>query len=117
MNGVIAHLKRVIGNERVSISVLDANEPSRVSDTDCEGYRRVASAVADTWTDCIVSPGLMMARSDSRHYGSISDRVYRFSAYDITREESATIHDNNERIRLDALGRSVEFFTRLLRQC
>ena len=41
----------------------------------------------------------------------------RFSAYDVTREEATTIHGNNERIRLDALGRSVEFFTRLLWQC
>jgi len=117
IDGVLAYLKKTINDDRVSIRLLEGNEPSRVSITDCEGYRRIARAVADTWTDCIVTPGLMMARSDSRHYGRISDRVYRFSAYDITREEMSTIHGNNERIRLDALRRSVEFFTRLLKQC
>jgi carboxypeptidase PM20D1 len=117
VDGVLAYLEDTIGDERVSVSLLDASEPSRVSDTDCEGYRRVARAAADTWTDCIVSPSLMTARSDSRHYGSISDRVYRFSAYDITKEEAATVHGDNERVRLDALRRSVEFFTRLLLQC
>lgn len=117
VDGVLAYLKKTIGDDSVSISILEANEPSPVSLTDCEGYRRIARAVADTWTDCVVSPGLMMARSDSRHYGRISDRVYRFSAYDITNKETAGIHGNNERIRLDALRRSVEFFIRVLRQC
>lgn len=117
VDDVLAYLKQTIGDDSVSISTLEASEASRVSQTDCEGYRRVARAVQDTWTDCIVSPTLLMARTDSRHYGSISDRVYRFSAYDITNEETKGIHGNNERIRLDALQRSVEFFTRVLRQC
>jgi carboxypeptidase PM20D1 len=59
----------------------------------------------------------MVQCSDSRHYGAISDRVYRFSAMDLTSEERATIHGNNERIRLDALNRSIEFFIRLMQRC
>ena len=59
----------------------------------------------------------MVQYSDSRHYRDLSDRVYRFSAYDATSEELATIHGNNERIRLEALERTIESFTRLMRQC
>jgi carboxypeptidase PM20D1 len=57
----------------------------------------------------------MVQCSDSRHWGEISDRVYRFSAMDLTREERATIHGNNERIRVDCLARAVEFYLRLMR--
>jgi carboxypeptidase PM20D1 len=91
--------------------------PSRVSRTDCEGYAKVASAVASTWKGCIVSPYLMVQCSDSRHYGRISDKVYRFSAMDLTTEERATIHGNDEHIRLETAKSAVEFYIRLIKRC
>jgi carboxypeptidase PM20D1 len=59
----------------------------------------------------------MVQCSDSRHYGKISDKVYRFSAMDMTAQERATIHGHNERIRLESIGRAVEFYIRLMRKC
>ena len=59
----------------------------------------------------------MVQCSDSRHYGAISDRVYRFSAMDLTAEERRTIHGNNERIRLETAESAVEFFIRVMKQC
>ena len=111
------YLKKTVADESVEIEVLESFEPSRISQTDCEAYRKVAAAVANTWRGCITTPYLMVQCSDSRHYGAISDKVYRFSAMDLTKEERGTIHGNNERIRVEALHRAVEFYIRLLRQC
>lgn len=117
MDTALEYIKKTVNNPDIGITAVDGMNPSRISRTDCEGWEKVASAVASTWKGSIVSPYLMVQCSDSRHYGRISDKVYRFSAMDLTSEERATIHGNNERIRVDALHRAVEFYIRLIKQC
>ena len=117
MDSALAYIKKTVGDENVEVTCLHGMNPSRISRTDCAGWDKVASAVASTLKGCIVSPYLMVQCSDSRHWGRISDRVYRFSAMDLTSEERATIHGNNEKIRLETLYRSVEFFMRLIKDC
>ncbi len=112
-----ARIEKVINDPNVTVTVGSNMNPSRVSQTDCDAWRKVEKAVAETWTGCLVAPYLMVQCSDSRHYGRISDKVYRFSAMDLTAEERATIHGNNERIRLAAAHRAVEFYLRLMKQC
>ena len=112
-----AYLKKTIGDLDVELEVLESFEPSPVSETGCDAWEKVASSVAETWQGCVVSPYLMVQCSDSRHYRDISRHVYRFSAMDLTAEERKSIHGNNERIRLDCLYRSVEFYIRLLKKC
>lgn len=117
IDSALGFIKKTVNDDSIEISVINGVDPSRISRTDCEAWDKVASAVASTWKGCIVSPYLMMQCSDSRHYGRISDKVYRFSAMDLTSEERATIHGNNERIRIETLNKTVEFFIRLIRQC
>ncbi|MBO7309898.1 MAG: peptidase dimerization domain-containing protein, partial [Clostridia bacterium] len=117
MDSALEYINSTVDNERVKISAIHGIDPSRISTTDCEGWTKISTAVASTWKGCIVSPYLMVQCSDSRHWGRISDKVYRFSAMDLTAEERATIHGNNESIRIETLERSVEFYIRLIKQC
>ncbi len=117
LDSALEYIKKTVDDENVEVTCMSGMNPSRISRTDCEGWNKVASAVASTWKGCIVAPYLMVQCSDSRHYGRISDRVYRFSAMDLTSEERATIHGNNEKIRLEALDRTVEFYIRLMKKC
>ena len=113
----LEYLKKTVADDKVTLTVGDHMEPSPISRTDCEGWERVKAAVGDTWPGCIVSPYLMVQCSDSRHYRDLSDKVYRFSAMALTGEERKTIHGNNERIRVEAIGKAVEFFMRVMKQC
>ena len=117
MDSALAYLKETINDPAVEITKLEGMNPSRISETNCPAWDKVARAVAGTWKGCLVSPYLMVQCSDSRHYGRISDHVYRFSAMDLTAEERGTLHGNNERIRVETVGRAVEFYVRLMRQC
>ena len=113
----LSHLEKAVNDPAVEITSLESFEPSPVSETGCDAWEKVASAVANTWPGCIVSPYLMVQCSDSRHYRDLSNHVYRFSAMDLTAEERSTIHGNNERIRLETVAKAVEFYIRLMRQC
>ena len=110
------YLKNAVNDDTVEIEVLESFEPSPISETGCESWNKVAQAVSHTWPGCIVTPYLMVQCSDSRHYGKLSNHVYRFSAMDMTAEERRSIHGNNEKIRLESISRAVEFYIRLMTQ-
>ncbi|MFW6228077.1 MAG: hypothetical protein ACOC2V_01345, partial [Alkalispirochaeta sp.] len=50
------------------------------------------------------------ATTDSRHYASVSDTVYRFLPYVLTREDIAGIHGVDEHVRLENIDRAVAFY-------
>lgn len=112
-----AYLEKTIANDKIKVEVVYGMNPSRISRTDTEEWQKLSAAIRGTWTDAVVSPYLMLACSDSRHYGAISDRVYRFSAMALTKEERGLIHSNNERIPLDKVEQTVAFYQRLMRSC
>ncbi len=116
VDSVVAHVTKAVNDDKVQVSVINGINPSVISRTDCDAYARVRDTVAETWQDAIVSPYLMVAGSDSRHWGAISDKVYRFSAMALSKEERGMIHGNNERIPLSTISKTVEFYIRIIRR-
>ncbi len=115
-DSVVERISEIVNDDNISIRLIDGMAPSVISDTDCEAWERIKSAVGDTWQDAIVSPYLMLACSDSRHWGRISDKVYRFSAMALSKEERGTIHGNNEKIPFATITKTVEFYIRLIKK-
>ena len=116
-DSVIRGLRKRAGDKDVIINAVYRMEPSRVSVTSGEGWSRIGECCTECFGDVIVSPYLMLACSDSRHFGEISDKVYRFSPMELSKADRALIHASDERISLDSLGTAVEFYQRLIGKC
>lgn len=117
IEGVTQYLKNTINNPDVEITLIHGQEPCAFSETKGPAWEKLTNAVSQTWPEALVSPYLMIACSDSRHYCRISNHVYRFSAMALTTEERGLIHGHNERIPLEKIGRTVQFYYRLIKQC
>lgn len=102
--------------EDVTSEYVIRQEASPYASTESDAWRKVEKATGDTWTDAIVSPYLMIAGSDSRHFSRICRDVYKFSAMHLTKEERGLIHNDNERIPVEKIDKCVEFFHRLIIQ-
>jgi len=112
----IASIKDTIRDDSIELINVYGMDPSPHSRTDTEGWARLAAAVSETWPDAIVSPYLMVACSDSRHYCRISENVFRFSAMELSADDRKRIHGSDERIREAQLHDAVRFYIRLMKK-
>ena len=113
----LEYLRKTVNNPAIEITARQSQEPSITSDTSSDAWRKIKKAIEQTWTEAVVTPYIMMQCSDSRHFCRISDKVMRFSAMELTKDERSRIHGNNERIPLEKIGQAVEFYLNLERQC
>lgn len=114
VESVCREMKRAAKNSEITWSLRGEVDPSPVSKTDSEGYGCLEDSIRATWGDVIVSPYLMIACSDSRHYARISDKVYRFSAMAFTKSERGLIHAANESIPVETFYKTVAFYKNLM---
>lgn len=111
---VLADLRRRIGKSPIKLEALATIEVKPFSDIDSAAWRRLEQGILAVWPGVKVSPYLMIAASDSRHYTRISDNVFRFAGMELTTAERKMIHGVDERIPLAKIGTTVKFFTGMM---
>ena len=114
---VIAHLKKAMNNDAIQIEIIHGSEATPYSSIDNVYYEKVKEAISETWTNTIVSPYLMVAASDARHYRNLCDVVLRFSAMRLSKEQRGLIHNYNERVELVMIQECIQFYLNLVEKC
>ncbi|MEG2834050.1 MAG: M20/M25/M40 family metallo-hydrolase, partial [Ruthenibacterium sp.] len=105
-------LEARIADDKITVNVTHAQAASPYSATEGAHWNALASAVANTWQGCLVSPYLMIACSDSRHYNGFCKDIYKFSAMALSGAQRGLIHNDDERIPVSEIAKTVAFYVR-----
>jgi carboxypeptidase PM20D1 len=109
------HVRRAIGDPLVTVTISEASEPSPVSPTTGWAWELIRDSIVATYPGTVVTPYIMLAGSDSRHFARISDSVYRFSPFRMSGVERATLHARDERMHVSTWLTGIDFFARVIR--
>ncbi|KAJ3275327.1 hypothetical protein HDV01_000619 [Terramyces sp. JEL0728] len=88
--------------------------PSPISPVNSEQYNRIASVIRHVFGEqIIVSPGLMLANTDTKHSWDLSRSIYRFKPQFLDGTEN--IHTVNEHAKIEYIIGCVRFYHELIR--
>ena len=63
-------------------------------------YKHLEKTMNENFPDVIVSPYLLTAGTDARHFTDVADSILRFAPIDLDKKQFATIHSANEHIKI-----------------
>ncbi len=110
----------VIDDARVSVDFDISGQrgmgPSPVSPTEGYGWEKITSAIRDTAAPqrIVITPRLLVAATDTRHYRNLTSNHYRFTYMALPVGDLGSIHGTNERIGVKTLNDTVRFYHRLM---
>ncbi len=113
VTGVLAHLRKALKDDDIRIEVVEQGEPSPISPMD-EAFELLEASIVAVFPDAVPTPYVMMAATDSRHFTQISERVYRFAPFRMTRAQREAIHSYDEHLGIDDLLDGVAWYRRLI---
>lgn len=118
---VMAHVRQQVGQATQTdsfelIALPGAVDASKVAPTDSSQYRLLNQTIREIFPDALVAPGLMVAGTDSIHYGAISDHIFKFSPVRANSDDLKRFHGTNERLSVDNYADAIRFYHRLLAQ-
>jgi carboxypeptidase PM20D1 len=109
---VVNHVWRVIDDRRVEVRTAKgfSAEPSAVSSTESEGFRKLEQAVVSTIPDAIVAPYLVVVVTDSRYYADLTSNIFRFQPVRVASGDLERMHGSDERIAVRDYEQAIRVY-------
>lgn len=114
---LLNHIRSVNRNIPIEVDVLRLEEPSKISDSNSQGFKNIEAITKYVYNDVIVAPYLVMAGTDARKYEPVCNNIYRYTPFKIHNDEMSKIHGTNENISIENVNNCLKFFYILFREC
>ncbi|MDA3938153.1 MAG: M20/M25/M40 family metallo-hydrolase [Spirochaetia bacterium] len=115
---ILKRMRSVVNDPLISVEFMnenDASNPVSESSSKESGYIKIKNTVNKVYPEGIVSPFLVTATTDSRHYKDITENIYRFVPMVLTGDDLKKIHGFNESISIENYTLIINFFTELMK--
>lgn len=112
-------LSRIINDPRVQIlprgEVLKG-EPSKVSTPQSRIFPILGRTARALFPESVVAPSLMIAGTDTRHYESLTENIFRFIPMVLKPEDIRRTHGVNERLGIENYSRIIKYYATVLEE-
>jgi len=89
-------------------------DPSPVSPVDGPAFGLIQRTIGEIFRDAIVTPGLVLGGTDSRHFAAVTPNVFRFAPFQYDASDLTRPHGIDERLSLANLADGVRWYARFV---
>ncbi|MFK7895313.1 MAG: M20/M25/M40 family metallo-hydrolase [Myxococcota bacterium] len=114
---LVEAVREIIDDPEIEIEFSETVAPGEVlpvADKNGPGFKMIEAAVSAEAPDAVVVPALLIATSDTRHYGKLTPNIYRFHTVTVSGDDAAGAHGTNERASVEGIERSVRLSRQLI---
>ncbi len=112
---ILQFVTSTIDDDRIKLEFQGFNtNPSKVSPVDSKGYQAINRSIKQVFNNALTAPNLVIAATDSRHFGEISDNIYRFVPYHINENNINSFHGIDEHILIEDYEHAIQYYKQLI---
>jgi len=114
---VAEYIKTVIADDRIKVEENNpqtSQSPSKISSIESFGFNVLRKTTREIFEEVVVTPSLVIAATDSRHYGEVADDIYRLLPVRLTNDDLKRIHGIDECISIDNYKKVIQFYHQLI---
>ena len=115
---VTEYVRKTVGDPRVKLAAIDGEppaEPSARSSVESPNFGMIQKTLAEVYPEAVVAPFVFVGATDSKHFLSLTNDVYRFAPMVLEGEDVGRIHGTNERIGVENFARMIDFYCQVIR--
>tara|TARA_R110002110_G_scaffold405241_1_gene624267 strand:- start:103383 stop:104759 length:1377 start_codon:yes stop_codon:yes gene_type:complete len=105
---VVESIEALVDDPLVEISYDQWGDMPPVARIDSHGFKTIEAAIAAVYPDAVVTPSLLTATTDTRHYIDLVDDQYRFHGVVMDSSQAKSIHGTDEYIEVQSYLNSIE---------
>jgi carboxypeptidase PM20D1 len=111
---VVARVTGFVDDSVVTVTVVEASDPSPEAPIDNEQFALLGAAVRASYPDVAVVPYVQMSATDGRHFHRFTPATYRFAPLAMSKAKRDSIHGVDEHVAIESLVRGEAFHRALI---
>ena len=112
---VVSYITDLIDDPAVEITYNRWENIPPISDHEGPGFQVISDAIGEVYPEAVVTPSLLTATTDTRHYTELADDLYRFHGILMSARQAGSIHGADEYIAVDSYEKSIAVARAMMR--